>query len=110
LLGQPVCKSKGILDSGSLSVTGGCEATSSTVRTLNWYEMTLLDAQECEEISKGIVRRNRSLAQDPMQVVGKLFGSEGATTTTEGVMGLETDPGGGSRVTFLAKRECWFLG
>jgi hypothetical protein len=32
LLGQPVCGSKGILDSGSLSVIGGCEATSSTVR------------------------------------------------------------------------------
>jgi len=35
LLGQPVCESKGILDSRSMSVTGGCEATSTTVRSLS---------------------------------------------------------------------------
>ena len=40
LLGHLVCKSKGILDSGSVLVIGGCEATSRTVRSLNWYEMT----------------------------------------------------------------------
>jgi hypothetical protein len=49
-----------------VSVTGGCEATSSTVRSLNWYEMTQLDAQECEETPKGMVRRNRSSTQDPV--------------------------------------------
>jgi hypothetical protein len=106
LLGQPVCESKGILDSGSMSVTGGCEATSNTVKSLSWYEMTQLDSQECEETPKGMVRRNRSSTHDLVQVAGKLFGSKGATTTTNGVMGLETDPGGGSRSTFLAKREC----
>jgi hypothetical protein len=41
-----------------------------------------------------------------VQVAGKLFGSEGAATAADGVMGLETDPSGGSRSTFLAKREC----
>jgi hypothetical protein len=44
LLGQPVCKSNWILDSGSVSMTGGCEATSSTIKSPNWYEMTQLDA------------------------------------------------------------------
>jgi hypothetical protein len=39
-----VCKSKGILDSRSVLVTGSCEATSSTIRSLSWYEMKLLDA------------------------------------------------------------------
>jgi hypothetical protein len=47
-----------------------------------------------------------SSTHDPVQVVGKLSGSEGANTVTNGVMGLETDPGGGSRSTFPAKREC----
>jgi hypothetical protein len=106
LLGQPVCKSKGTLDSELVLVTGGCEATSSTVRSLSWYEMTQLDAQECEETPKGMERRNRSSAQDPVQVAGKLSGSEGAATTADGVMGLEIDPGGGSKSTFLAEREC----
>ena len=40
LLGHPVCKSKGILDSGSVLVIGGFEATSRTIRSLNWYEIT----------------------------------------------------------------------
>jgi hypothetical protein len=67
-----------------------------------------LDAQEFEETPKGMVRRNNSSAQDPLQVAGKLFGSEGATTPADGVMGLETDPGGGSKSTFLAKRVLVF--
>jgi hypothetical protein len=33
-----VSKSKGILDSRSMSVIGGWEATSSIVRSLSWYE------------------------------------------------------------------------
>jgi hypothetical protein len=49
---------------------------------------------------------NRSSTQDPVRVARKIFGSEGATTSADGVMGLETDRGGGSRSTFLAKREC----
>jgi hypothetical protein len=106
LLGQPVCESKGILDSRSVSVTGVCEVTSSTVISLSWYEMTQLDAQECEETPKGMERRNKSSSIDPVQVARKLSGSEGEATTADGVMGLETDPGGGSRSTFLAKREC----
>jgi hypothetical protein len=65
-----------------------------------------LNAQECEETSKGIERRNRSSALDPVQVAGKLFGVEGASTATNGMMGLETYPGGGSGSTFFTKREC----
>ena len=49
-----------------------------------------------------------------MQVVGDASSSEGAeassalgvATTKEDLMGLETDPGGGSKSTSLAKREC----
>jgi hypothetical protein len=41
-----------------------------------------------------------------MQVAGKVSGLEGATTTTDGVMQLETDLGGGSRSNFLSKRKC----
>jgi hypothetical protein len=59
---------------------------------------------------------DRSPDQSSMQVVagdssleGGASSSEGETTTTDGMMGLETDPGGGSRSTSLAKRECYFL-
>jgi hypothetical protein len=62
-----------------------------------------MDAQGCEETPRSIALWNRSSAHDPTQVAGKLSGSEGAATSTDGV---ETDPGGGSRSTFLAKREC----
>jgi hypothetical protein len=56
LLGQPVCESKGILDSKSMSMSGreqvarksgwisGTRAPSSTLRGLSWYEMTSMDA------------------------------------------------------------------
>jgi hypothetical protein len=101
LLGQPVCESKGILDLGSMSMTGSSEATSNIVRSLNSYEMTLLDAQKCKDTPKGMERRNRSSAQDPVQVARKLSGSKGAASVADGVMGLETYPGGGSRSTFL---------
>ena len=93
LLGQPVCKSKGILDLGSVSVTDGCEATSNTVKSLSWYEMIQLDAQECEETPKGMVRRNMSSTQDRVQVVGKISSSNGEATTVDGVIGLETYSG-----------------
>jgi hypothetical protein len=51
---------------------------------------------------------DRSPDQSPGQVAGQASRLEGATTTTmDGVMSLETDPGsGGSRSTSLAKREC----
>ena len=65
-----------------------------------------MNAQECEETPKGMERRNRSSAHDPVQVAGKLSSSEGAATTTDGVMGLETDPSGDSRSTLLPEREC----
>jgi hypothetical protein len=41
-----------------------------------------------------------------MRLARKLSGSEGEATTINGVMGLATDLGGGSRSTLLAKREC----
>jgi hypothetical protein len=53
-------ESKGILDLGSMSVTGGCEATSGIVRSLSWDEMTQLDAQECGETPKSMMMRNMS--------------------------------------------------
>jgi hypothetical protein len=37
-----------------MSVIGG------NIRSLNWYEMTQLDAWECEETPKGMERRNMS--------------------------------------------------
>jgi hypothetical protein len=56
-----------------VSLTGGCEATSSNVRSLSWYLMTQSNAQECEETPKGMERRNGSSTQDPVQVAGKFF-------------------------------------
>ena len=53
-----------------------------------------------------MVRRNRSSDQSLEQVVGKSSVLEGATTTTDNVVGSEIGPGGGSsRSTFLSKRE-----
>ena len=65
-----------------------------------------MDAQEVEEAPRSMFCRNRSSAQIPVKVTKKLSGSEGATTTTDGVMGLDTDSGGGFRSIFLVKREC----
>jgi hypothetical protein len=55
-----------------------------------------------------------SLDQSTMQVARDALSSEGekassavgGTTTIEDMMGLETDPSGGSRSTSLTKREC----
>jgi hypothetical protein len=57
---------------------------------------------------------SRSLDQSSVQVAGDASSSEGAeassavgaATAAEDMMGLETDLGGGSRSTSLAKREC----
>jgi hypothetical protein len=38
-----------------------------------------------------------------MQVAGDASSLEGVTTSVEDMMGLETDPGGGSRSTSLSK-------
>jgi hypothetical protein len=44
---------------------------------------------------------------DAFSAVGaKVSSSEGATTTTDGMMDLETNFGGGTRSTSLTKREC----
>jgi hypothetical protein len=66
-----------------------------------WFEMTLMED-------------HMDLYQISMQVVGDASSSEGAeassavgaATTTYDMMGLKTDPGGGSRSTSLSKREC----
>ena len=44
-----------------------------------------------------------------MQVAQRVFGSEGAATKEDEVMGLEIDPSGGSISTSLDKRECLIL-
>jgi hypothetical protein len=47
------------------------------------------------------------VATDASSAVGaEVSSSEGATTTTDGMMDLEMDSGGGTRSTSLAKREC----
>jgi hypothetical protein len=88
LLGQPMDESKGILDSRSVLVLEReqvarksewslrTQASSSTLRGLGWYEMTLIDAQGCEETPRSIALWNKSSAQDLVQVTVKLFVSE----------------------------------
>ena len=56
LLGQPLVKSKGSLDYGSLSVTDGEREAS--LNRLTWYEMALMDEE------------NKFLDQSPTQGVG----------------------------------------
>jgi hypothetical protein len=93
VLGQPVVGSKGILDRRSVSETesSGPVASSKTVKSVSWYDMTLMDEE------------NRLSDQSATEVAGGSSSSEGATTTTTDLMGSEIDPGGD---TFLAKREC----
>ena len=54
--------------------------------------------------------RDQYLAQDPIWGPGNPFGSEGATITVDGLIGLETSLGGrGGKSTYLAKRDCYIL-
>jgi hypothetical protein len=57
--------------------------------------------------SMSSVHRSTEVATEASSAVGaEASSSEGATTTTDGMMELETDSGGGTRSTSLAKREC----
>jgi hypothetical protein len=121
LLGQLVIGSSGYLDSESVSVSesgqvawereliSGTQFSSSTLRGLNRYELTQTDAQESVETPRSMssVHRSVEVATEASSAVGaEASSSEGATTTTDGMMELETDSGGGTRSTSLAKREC----
>jgi hypothetical protein len=101
LLGQPVIVSNGFLDSESVfvSLTDGCEASSSTVKRLSWYEMTLME----EENRYPGQSSTTEVAGSSISEGAGSSSSEGATTEAEDMI----DHGGGAtRSTFLAKREC----
>jgi hypothetical protein len=80
------------------------------VGSSGWLEP---ESDSCEASERG-PWMDRSLDQSSVQVVGDASSSEGAeassaegaATAAEDMMGLETDPGGGSKSTSLAKREC----
>ena len=53
------------------------------------------------------IRGTMEVATEASSAVGsEVSSSEGEATTTDGMMDLETDSGGGTRSTSLAKREC----
>jgi hypothetical protein len=68
-----------------------------------------MDAHESVKSPRSMFSFHRSaeVATDASSAVGvEVSSSEGATTTTDGMMDLETDSGCGTRSTSLAKREC----
>ena len=68
-----------------------------------------MDAQESVKSPRSMssVHRSTKVAAKAYSVVGVEASSlEGAATATDGMMELETDSGGGTRSTSLAKREC----
>jgi uncharacterized protein YgiM (DUF1202 family) len=67
--------------------SSGREASSNTAKSVNWYDMTLMD--EKSRISNQSVAEASSI-------------SEGAATAATDLMGSEIDPGGD---TSLTKRE-----
>jgi hypothetical protein len=73
-------------------VSGGLVAPSYTVKSVSWYDMTLMDEE------------NKLSDQSATEVARGSSSSEGAATTkTTDLMGLEIDPSGD---IFLAKRDC----
>jgi hypothetical protein len=79
--------------------------------------MTQLDAHRSEETSRSMSWIDRSPYQSLARVVAvssssegsKASSSEGAATTSNEMMGLETDYGGGTKSTSLTKRECYIF-
>jgi hypothetical protein len=68
-----------------------------------------MDAQESVETPRSMssVHRSTEVATEASSAVGaEASSSEGATTTTDEMMELEIDSGGGTGSTSLAKREC----
>jgi hypothetical protein len=85
-----------------------------TLRGLNRHEWTQMDAQESVKSPRSMssVHRSTKVAAEASSAVGAVAScSEGAeASSTEGaamaVDELETDSGGDTRSTSLAKREC----
>jgi hypothetical protein len=119
-----VLGSSGFLDSDSVSESGqvarerelilGTQSSSGTLRGLNRHESTQMDAQESVKSPRSMssVHGSTEVATEASSAVGVVAScSEGAeASSTEGatmaVDELETDSGGGTRSTSLAKREC----
>jgi hypothetical protein len=118
LLGQPVVGSNGFLDSESVSKSGQVapereliprtHSSSSTLRGLSRYELTQIDAHESVETprSMSLVHRSVEVTTETSSAVGAETSSlEGAAMAADGMTKLETNSGGGTRSTSLAKRE-----
>ena len=96
LLEQPIVKSKGILDRGSMLVTKGeleCSLSKPT-----WYEITLKEAQEQDPRSMVEALPD----QISTQVARGSSNSEGVTIAVRDVI----DPGGGPSKSTLLAKEC----
>jgi hypothetical protein len=124
LLGRPVLGSSGFLDSDSVSESGqvarerelipGTQSSSGTLRGLNRHEWTQMDAQESVQSPRSMssVRGTTEVATEASSAVGVVAScSEGAETSSTGgatmaADEMETDSGGDTRSTSLAKREC----
>jgi hypothetical protein len=95
-------------------------APSSSVRKPSWYEMTLMDAQEQVEAPRSTLRESRPSTKFPNFRALICYVIEEAAVQQEQQDALVQDdvcdivpgsegepvPGGSSRSTFLAKREC----
>jgi hypothetical protein len=100
----------------------GTQSSSGTLKGLSRHESTQLDAQESVQSPRSMssVRGTTEVATEASSAVGvvascsegaKTSSTEGAkTSSTEGaamaVDEMETDSGGDTRSTSLAKREC----
>jgi hypothetical protein len=124
LLGRPVLGSSGFLVSNSVSeswkvawereLIHGSQSSFGTLKGLNRHESTQLDAQESVQSPRSMssVRGTTEVSTEASSVVGVVASCseraetssiEGTTTTTDE---METDSGGDTRSTSLAKREC----
>ena len=79
----------------------GTQSSSETLRGLIRHELTHMDAQEGVQSP-----RSMSLVHRSTEVATYASSSVGAATTSDGMMDLVTDSGGGTKNTSLAKREC----
>jgi hypothetical protein len=89
----------------------GTQSSSGTLRGLSRHELTQMDAQESVKSPRSMssVHRSTEVATDASSAVGAVaLCSEGATRllVQREMMELETDSGGDTRSTSLAKREC----
>jgi hypothetical protein len=106
---QILCQRVGRLH-GERELISGTQSSSGTLRGLNRHELTQMDAQESVNLLGACLQfidqcRGSSRCFQCSGSSGFLFrGSKayGTRTTDE----LETDSGGGTKSTSLAKREC----